>query len=129
MLHDSSVRLALALNLLLMLLMLATCSPAQRSKWIDLTASSLDTSSKIFVEYDLKKKNSIVDEAKTEVEARTELDHYYRRRQRVVELFVIAYRALATAAILNDSQSIEAMLAAFNQLEPMLKVFLEGGEP
>lgn len=121
--------LAIRINLLLLLWMLATCGANARQKTIDVAFTTLNAARTIYVTYDLERQNQIVDAALTKAEAEQQLQAYRARRERVLAKFVTAYRLLATAALVNDDASIVNMLAAVGELQQAIKAFREGGEP
>jgi len=106
---------------------LSGCGASQRDRTIHATYTAVSAARDGFVAYDRIEQASIVTKATSEESGKAQLAAYRASRAKVVEAFEGAFHALAAAALLNDDQSVSAMLLAAAQLAEIVKPFLEPG--
>lgn len=98
--------------LLLMAWILAACTASAREKTIAGTYVAVNTASAGLVAFDARHQDDLVVGAPDEASGKTALAEYRAKRELAVKAIDAAFRAIATAAVLEDDQSLAAMLAA-----------------
>jgi uncharacterized membrane protein len=106
------------------------CTHSDRADTIHATLIAVDAARDGFVAYDAKEQQSIVDSATSADDAHAKLAAYRAARDKATGpagLLTTAYRAIAAAAMANDTTSLDAMTTAANQLFDAFKPYLPGG--
>lgn len=93
-----------------------SCSASQRERTIKTTLVAVNETRAAFVTFDRTTQAAIVELAPTYERGAAALIEYRKKREIVIEAFAIVYRAIATAATVNDDPSIATMLAAAKQI-------------
>lgn len=83
----------------LMLLLVGACSANARETALTRTLDSLNAAHAGFVEFDKDHQNRIVEQAENYEDGAADLARYRVRREPVLRAFVVAYSAVAAAAI------------------------------
>jgi len=112
------------------LLLLAACGASAREKALHTALVGLDAARSGFVAWDAQHQDAIVEayRAKPYEEGRGALLAYRGRRDLVVQAFVVAYSAVAVAALDNTpAKLVEAARAVQAAYDLILK--LKGGSP
>ena len=107
--NDATARKARAIPLLVAF---AACSASARQKTIATTLATLNVASDTFVAYDKDHRSNIVAKATSHEQGVAALNEWDGTVQTVTVGLEAAYKAVATAATLNDDQSLASMLAA-----------------
>lgn len=98
--------------LLLLVVALAACGASSRQKTISTTLATVNAASDAFVAYDKDHRSHIVAEAKSHDEGQAALDAWDGTVAKVQLAIGAAYKAIATAATLNDDPSLAGMVQA-----------------
>lgn len=114
-------QLAISLNLIIVVLLLATCGPNQRTKTIKTALVTVNEARDAFIVLDAKIQNTIADTAPSVVEGIKRLDEYKLKREPLVTAFEAAYRAIAIAATADDARSVAMMLATVAQIQQLIE--------
>lgn len=125
---DVATKTTTTLLVLLAATTLLACGASTRQKAIDTGLASLNAARDGFVTFDALHQEQIVAKATTLEEGKAQLAAWREKRKRVVDAFVIAYRALSTAALLNDDQSLAAFITAAATVAKTIDE-LTGGTP
>lgn len=96
---------------LAVVMMLGACGATARQRALDTTLAALDAARDGFVAYDSAKQAAIVDAAITKEAGVSALAAWREKRTAVVELFLVAYSALAAACL--DATQATLQEAAF----------------
>jgi hypothetical protein len=109
----------------ILVLLLAACGANPRQEALQTSLTALNTARNGFVAWDKAHQQKIVAGAATYEEGKAAIDAYRAKRAKVVQGFVVAYSALAAAA-LDDKTSmlIEAAIAA-QELYKLIKLLTE----
>ena len=121
-------KLAVSINLLLVLCVLATCGASQREKTIKTTLAAVNDARDMFIVLDSKIQNAIADSAKSVEDGIARLDAYKKKREAGVAVFEAAYRSIAIAATANDEKSVVMMLSTIAQVKQLIET-LKGLAP
>lgn len=98
---------------LVLLVLLVACGASARTKTLQATLVATNVARDTFLAASAKREDQIVEAATSKEAGRAELDAFRLSSVPVVEAFGIAYRAIAAAALLDDSSSLaEATKAA-----------------
>ena len=92
--------------------LLAGCGASAREKTIHATLTATDAARTAFVGFDEQYQHVIVTEAKDLDSGKAALVAYRAKRAHTIDVFGATYRAIATAAILNDDKSFTGLLQA-----------------
>ncbi len=106
-----SIVAAVAAGVILVWLV-AGCGASAREKTIHATLTATDAASVAFVAFDAHQQHVVVTEAKDEASGKVALAEWRKKREHVVSTFEGTYRAIATAAVLNDDHSFAGLLQA-----------------
>lgn len=98
--------------LLLLVVVLAACGASSRQKAIATTLVAVNAASDSFVAYDQDHRSHIVADAKSHEQGKAALDDWDGTVAKVQVALTAAYRAIATAATLDDDHSLAGMLSA-----------------
>lgn len=113
------------LAVLALLVALAACGPDARQRTLKSTISGLDTARHAFIALDQASQAVIVETSSSLEEGQRRLGEYRARRQRVVDAFEVAYRAVALASLDADVNIVE-VIAAANALYIAVERFRKG---
>lgn len=105
----------LAIPLLLLLVVVnltAACGASARQKTIATTLATVNAASDSFVAYDQDHRSHIVADAKSHEQGQAALDAWDGTVAKVQLAIGAAYKAIATAATLNDDPSLAGMVQA-----------------
>jgi hypothetical protein len=100
------------LTALAVLVLVASCSAAQRQKTLKTSILAVDTARSAFSAWDRTAQTQIVDGAKSLAEGRQALEEHRNKRDRVMVAFEAAYRTLAFAAADPDEDHVKLATAA-----------------
>lgn len=107
---------------LLLALVLLACGASARQHTISAALVAADASRDAFVAFDAAHQQQLVATAASLDDGRQRLEAYRKQRDPIVQGFAMAYRAIATAAILTDDPtSIPNMIRAASMLRDALK--------
>lgn len=98
------------------LFVVASCSASQRERTIKTTLTAVNETRDAFVHFDNVTQLAIVNVAPSYERGAAALAVYRKKREVVVEAFAAVYRAIATAATVNDDPSLVTMLTAAKQI-------------
>lgn len=107
----------------LMCIALTGCGSSTRVKTLNATLIAVDSARDGFVQYDRQHQSELVEAAPTRDLAAIELAKYRLSRQPIVEAFAQTYKLIATAALLEQEQSLAAAIDAARQLADLLAAF------
>lgn len=110
----------------LVLVMLAACGASQRERTIKATLATVNEVRDAFVTFDRTTQLAIVNAAPTYERGAAALKTYRAKRDLVAEAFAVVYRAIATAATVNDDPSVATMLVAARQIADAFRSLKEG---
>jgi len=110
-------------------MIVASCGPSAREKTLRGTFAAIDASRKAFTTWDLKHQEEIVAKAPSLIEGRTQIDAYRAERKALLDAFIVAYRAIAIAAVAQDNGSLMDALAAGKALADAIKKLTGGSLP
>lgn len=119
----------LKLVLLVALVLAAACGASQRERTIKTTLAAVNEARTAFVVFDRAAQSAIVATAKTYDGGVEDLRAYRAKREIVVDAFAFAYRAIATAATLNDERSLTDMITAAAGIAAVVRDFKERASP
>lgn len=91
---------------------LGACAKNTRTSTIQTAYASVNAASKAFVFYDLQHQQEIVSQGTDRASVEAALTDWRLKRRTVELIFDSAYRAIATAATLDDDPSLQGMLSA-----------------
>lgn len=88
------------------------CGASARERTIKTTLAAVNETRVAFVVFDRGAQSAIVATAQSFEQGAAALQAYRAKRELVVDAFSFAYRAIATAATLNDERSLTEMISA-----------------
>lgn len=110
-----SLRSRALVPLLILLALVSACGASGRQKTLRATLIGLNATRDAFVVWDAGHQSALVDKAASKDEAEAALITYRTKREPLVRRLELGYRALATAAVLeNEGPSLQAALEAAN---------------
>lgn len=104
------------LSLVVLVVVLAACGASQRERTIKATLATVNQASDAFASFDHATQTGIVAAAPTYERGAAALAAYRKKRELVVDAFALVYRAIATAAMVDDDPSLVNMLTAARQI-------------
>ncbi len=114
------IRRPTPLLLVLALLALCACGASTREKTIKTTFFAVNEMRDGFVELDRQAQAAIVEAATSREQGAALLADYRKRREVVVETFELAYRALATATVVEVTP-VSAAIDALRKLQEAIQ--------
>lgn len=102
------------------------CGASQRERTIKATLVAVNETRDAFVSFDQATQLAIVQAAPTYERGTVALHVYRSKREAVVEAFELVYRAIATAATLDDDPSLATMLAAARSIATAFNALKQG---
>ena len=115
--------------IILVALFLAACSAAARERTIKTSLSTLNEARTAFVVFDRAVQTAIVEAATSYEDGMATLRAYRSKREIIVDAFAFAYRAVATAATLDDARSVSEMVSAVVGVVDAFRIFKERAWP
>ncbi len=109
------------LNVLVFALLFAACGASQREKTLKATLVAINVARDGFLTHDDARQTAIVVKATSLEDGKTQLAAYRLERVEVVVAFELAYKALATALLMNDNPSVIAAGKALAELLAIVK--------
>jgi hypothetical protein len=108
--------------LIFVALLLTGCpSPDAKQKALQASMSALNTARDTFVAWDEHHQHSLVAKAKTFDEGKQSLESYRDQRSKVVQGFVVAYSAIAAAALEDKLEALVEAAKAVQELYGLIK--------
>lgn len=104
------------------------CGASQRDRTIKTTLAAVNETRTAFVVFDRAAQAAIVATAKSYDDGAAKLAAYRAKREIVVDAFAFVYRAIATAATVNDDPSLTAMITAAAGIAEAFRDFKERAE-
>lgn len=102
-----------------------SCGPSARTRTLQVTLAATAAAQAGFIAQDAAHQQALVDRAASLDEGRAALGAYRTRRDRVVALFIAAYRAVAIAATVEEGGLADAVAASRELAAALAALFQE----
>jgi len=105
-----------AVQLVVLLCVLVACSSAKRQDTLKTTLVAVNQARDVFIRIDATAQDLILDSSTTKEQFTERITVYRKVQRKLRDGFELVYKAIATAAIVDDDASLANMLAAFREL-------------
>jgi len=114
------------LTFVICLVLAASCGPSAKQKALKYSLTGLNAARDGFVVWDAAHQQKIVDDATSLEGGQTALAAYRTRREHVLQSFIVAYSALAVAALDPSAEMLIEALNAAKEVYALIKTFTAG---